>query len=977
MNKRRLIAVITAFLIMLCSSGFAFARQGVMSGTKELRVTQTQWFDIIYTQENSVTAQILYEKADDIYRELAAAYGIEPYFRMPVVITSTVEQFNAYQTNIPYAAIVLYDTAAVFDLAVFSETIASTFTHELTHALTYNHKSKMYRAFAKIFGDGFAGYYLTVTKGMAEGATVSYESSTGEGRLNDSYILQMLRQAKLEGKFPSYSDVKGSADTYPSNSFYYFNGAFAQYLQNTYGMDKYAQFWYNCVNVKKLTVAGAFKKTYGIKLNKAWSDFKEALEVPAVKGADPVALGQTADFFDPASTSFSLKNNAGSLYSNLCVSSQGIYYIDNTHSSVYFVSASELKEGGAVKPKKLFRQDYIDSLKVTPDGRFAAVGYYSTMATNVKHCAGIYDLQNKTWFTVPQTNIVSPSVVMKDGEYYFVMQNYEPQKYFISVKKILLDKRITGLEPYAQLEFAAEEMPSEFTDLGNGRFAFIKKAAMDYSVCITAPELSSITEYTAPIEGLKLQSLSAFDGNLAFSWATKETLPRLGFLNPEEGQFKLAAENISGGIYNPVVFDASSVVYISHFYRQNRILQFKTDSQPLEQYEALVQNTGSQNTSEPAAPAQTIPVELPYKPFKPFVYMTRGLLLPLSLANSYNFMNYGSTGSYMAPFGFTYITSLPWSGNLTILSGGYGLKTKSGVFNIEHQGGAGTSIFNYDLTSNIEFDRFGFKQAGATASVSSSFDFGRRNAVLFSLNGQADYGRISYTNSQGKVVNDNKDVYFKNYEAFIVTYSNVVSSGPGTYERSGFNFSTGVVHSGALKVKPQNTTLLNVYDLAMGVDFYIPHLIPIRCLDTFTYNLPLKIRATLFPMNGSFTAVSTNAEALLFGYDIQKAIPGVSALYINDVTLTIKYTGGADFPDSDDYDKNWHIAYLDKYVKQAADGKFKYHDYATVKLSLGFTPNVGGFADTQFRNNLYISYTFGKKQNLPQKILDFGLEARF
>ena len=46
---------------------------------------------------------------------------------------------------------------------------------------------------SKIFGDVISGHYITVTNGMAEGATVSYESSKGEGRLNDPYALQMIR----------------------------------------------------------------------------------------------------------------------------------------------------------------------------------------------------------------------------------------------------------------------------------------------------------------------------------------------------------------------------------------------------------------------------------------------------------------------------------------------------------------------------------------------------------------------------------------------------------------------------------------------------------------------------------------------------------------------------------------------------------------------------------------------------------------
>ena len=200
----------------------AWSHEGSMAGAGKLRVSQTKYFDIIYSEKNLATAKILYENADQVFEELAAAYGTEPNFRLPVVITTTVEQFNAYYADSPYNRIVVYDTAQIDDLAVFSQTLLSTFTHELTHALTFNLKNKTMRTLAKIFGDAFANHYITVTNGMAEGATVSYESSKGEGRLNDPYALQQIRQAKIEGKFPAYSDVKGSSDAYPRNSFYYF-----------------------------------------------------------------------------------------------------------------------------------------------------------------------------------------------------------------------------------------------------------------------------------------------------------------------------------------------------------------------------------------------------------------------------------------------------------------------------------------------------------------------------------------------------------------------------------------------------------------------------------------------------------------------------------------------------------------------------------------------------------------------------------
>ena len=66
------------------------AQEGSMAGSGKLRVSQTKYFDIIYSQKNLATADILYHNADAVFEELAAAYGIDPYFRLPVVITTSV-----------------------------------------------------------------------------------------------------------------------------------------------------------------------------------------------------------------------------------------------------------------------------------------------------------------------------------------------------------------------------------------------------------------------------------------------------------------------------------------------------------------------------------------------------------------------------------------------------------------------------------------------------------------------------------------------------------------------------------------------------------------------------------------------------------------------------------------------------------------------------------------------------------------------
>ncbi len=956
------------------------AQEGSLSGAGKVRLSQTKYFDIIYSEKNLQSAALLYENADSIFEELAAAYGIEPYFRLPLVITSTVQQFNAYYSDSPFNRIVIYDTAQIEELAVFSQTLLSTFTHELTHALTYNIKSKSFITASKIFGDVISNHFLTVTNGIAEGATVAYESSKGEGRLNDAYALQMLRQAKIENLFPTYSDVKGASDAYPRNSFYYFNGAFTEYLQQKYGMEKYSRFWYLCIN-SALTAASAFKKSYGIKLKDAWKSFEETMTIPFVKAADPVTAGLARDFFIDEDGKISIKNKAGALYSNLSSSQKGLAFIDESCDTIYYAA-----EG---KVKKLFTKDYIDSIKLSYDGRFMALGYYTLASPTIKHCAALYDLEQNKWISVPGNNYVCPSVISDGKDYYFAAQCYKTQTYSICIKKI----EITGsrikvcAENLIEKEFGEEEVPTAFTDLGQGNFAFILKDKLDYSICISNAKLSDIQEFPVPLERMKITSLSAEVNNsnkifrdsnrLIFSWAQKETLPRLGYLDLNKESYILSEENISGGIYTPVVFE-EKLYYTGRFFKDNKLLELVNPQENLfelpasqEKKDAALLNASSLNAAPinaaPSAPASSqteisSPVEkqireLPYKPFSPFKYMFDGVLIPV-----------GGINSSTPTLGFTYYTSLPWYSSLTMLSGGYDISTKSGIFDLSYDSGTDTSLFQYSLYSSFALDKYGFKNLSGKAQTITSFDFGKRSAISLSLEASASLGRT---------LEKNMNSYLSTLEFAALTYSNVIKTGPGTYERGGLKAAAGVLHSYKKQTEPSPSELLDLYDVEFDLALYIPKLIPVLCLDNYTYNLPTKIKTSLFSLNSSSLALaSINSETLIFGYDIQKAMPGISALFINDLIFTFAYTGGFDYQ-TKDLDKNWHFLYVKDYLNQITRKTLKYKNYYTFKFSLGLTPNIGSAANSQMRNNLYLCLHLGKKDQLPEKIFTFGFEAKF
>ena len=59
--------IVCILLFVLVKSLFAW--QGSMSGSGELRVSKTKWFDIIYSEKNEQSASILYENADDVFEK--------------------------------------------------------------------------------------------------------------------------------------------------------------------------------------------------------------------------------------------------------------------------------------------------------------------------------------------------------------------------------------------------------------------------------------------------------------------------------------------------------------------------------------------------------------------------------------------------------------------------------------------------------------------------------------------------------------------------------------------------------------------------------------------------------------------------------------------------------------------------------------------------------------------------------------------
>jgi len=507
---------------------------GQLSGGTNIRSVQSQYFLIIFPEQCIQSAMELRQNADLICQKICSQMNMTcPFNAMPVVITQSTDVYNAYFSNASYDHIVLFDAAAREDLSVYSNTLLSTFEHELTHALTVNQKSDKFRH--RLCNMIYWGDFIETPSMIKEGAAVAQESRGGQGRLNSSYFLHTIRQAKLSGEFPSWPDVLGSRDIYPAGSTpYIFGSSFTQWLQEKYGMQKYADFWWEIINNFHITFRGGFQKVYGVNLNAAWKEFVQSVQVPSIN-SNPLAEEFVGDFFrdagkasgkagkssgksggnadgkaggnedgksgkpaqgdqsapsgQPAQSGkaetkkLDRKNTSGYRYTGLTSCKNGFAYIEGETSSVYFSAIR--KDGSFEKPKKLFAHKGIASISLSPDGAFLALSYYSYNSMNVKTKVKLYNMQTGDWTSLDETGLRDATVLIARGakegkpcEYALAAVKVSGQNSYIKTYRI----KDGQLEEDTELFLGKGEAPFSLCGGSGGNIAFLCRQDSEWKI---------------------------------------------------------------------------------------------------------------------------------------------------------------------------------------------------------------------------------------------------------------------------------------------------------------------------------------------------------------------------------------------------------------------------------------------------------------------------------------------------------------
>lgn len=849
--------LLTVLVILL--SGFTVQLDALENDGNNLYVINTEFFDFIYKEKSETTALILAEKADGLYRKAASLLCTETNLHLPVYIISDIQQLNGYFTNSPYNQIGIYDTPCdIDDLAVFSETIVSDFYHELIHAITINMKSNTSEAISKVMGDFFSPAMLMhSTLSTLEGATVSFESMDGEGRLNNGDSMAYLVQAKLEDKFPSWIEASGVRDVFPSGPYpYYFGGAFSDFIQKKYGMEKYSEFWKECGKISLKLVEDIYRDVYGKKIDEDWEAFRNSVPVPAL-----CLDSEVTGILNRPSYSKCMAVRQGER--------KGVVFLkDNS----YVMYAGTGDDGKLEEPVTLFSGDSsFKNLSFTEDGRYLFVISLDTLNSG-KYCLRIYDMRQADFLScrLPETVQAAVqkgsdgveylvTVAVHDGETYREIRRFQDILLEGEKAELLFSEKYNRYSENYGLISTPESLVSLQKDSGTWKL-YLDSVSEGYfkdhrEYCLPEGMVPSSISFSGSHQGKTYISLSvAGKGLLAGDETSPGSLSRLLLLEVDEASGNIHAslqkQDVSGGLHD-VCYDPVSdgLFFISR----------KAESQDPSLCSGVpgglrtladLEERDSSGRSDENVPLVTRYSSQDRKPYNKYSSLLQGMLLPVGVNL---FTDDVSLGVTYVSMDITQSCQLIVSAGMDPFSG---------------KGSAGISFSTglFGITIAPEWNSNGFDKFRMFLNAGLEMPFRTENEYLY-VGGAS--GVLLCPDKTSGLNNTLKAGYGMNYRTGMEYYSRLGFSAYMTLDNS-INWS-------------RNEALHGYLNIGLQLSARLPKVLPLENYGRHTFNMPLSVSAALMADQNNF--LSLGAETVLYSYEFQKEVP-YADLYCNRFSWT-------------------------------------------------------------------------------------------
>lgn len=873
---------------------------------ENLYTLRSEHFEFIYPAESEETAVILYENAENLYEKATSLLKTDINIFLPVYITPNTQQLNAYFTAAPYNRIVFYDTPAdSFSLAVFSNTKVYIFYHELVHAITMNMKNGFWNFLSTLLGDVYSPSYLySSSLSFLEGATVSFESMDGEGRLNNGDSLAYLVQAKIEDVFPSWKDASGPRDIFPKTQYaYLFGGAFNSYIQKKYGLEKYSELWNFCGSGGGWNpfIDGSFKKVYGVSLEEEWNAFAETIPVPAL--ADDVEVFPVAD--KPSyHSAMAFRNGA----------EKGIAFLDNSSYIKYVPIDSDTGLPGKAR-KLLLGDKYISDMAFSEDGRYLLINGIGTNLANV-YSLKIYDMEQDEYVAREVYPLSSACTADFDGygkfvvgaavrsgrayleirDFNEVLEQGNNAAVLYSAKlpvlrevyslcaaggKIWSLEKESGVWNIAVYEFGAKEnhcylerkevypfpkgvVPSSFAYGGtsNGMYTFYcAVAGKGYTATENTPgALSRLLTVEIPMP--QDSSCASAEPNAQEESSVEAVAAK--------ARFSLAKGDVSGGVHRPFYDPSTDTLYFIARKAESLDVSYchgipgglcelsPVYAVPAAQDANFTSSGQSSQNEELASDAQdftqntmgglqdeelVLPAERGI--YNPLRFIFPGTFIPAGL---------DLTTEEVYLLGATWVTFDPTESFKILVSGGWDYFNVKGGVSARVFGGP--SFLSYELSLLSEWNRFGFDKIRSKGVLSGAVPVNTR------------FQEIQYGNSLEYEYQNSTHTFMNKFR---IGYASEFKTGKGFFDKLSFMAGTTFITEGFFSNNSQ-------FNLQNNIGLF---------LNAGTGGLfPISAQASV--VGDAKTFLSLSGDVMLFSAEIQKGVP-LLPFFANRFTLTAGY----------------------------------------------------------------------------------------
>ena len=538
---------------------------GVLSSPRRVYVITTKHFEIMFPKESAATAKYIADNADSLYDKAKEIVGDIHDFSMPIIISPDSDVLDASYSTLPYNRIIVFDALETFGLTDDSYPLLDCLYREIFRAVSCSVRSPFNHFIHKTVG---RDAYQPISLMYLPFAFAQAYIDISTGCLNDAYYQQLLIQAKLEDNFPSWFQAASLRDIYPGNDICYAAAsAFSAFLMQTYGIEKYADFWKECGNMNLLFMPGIFYKVYNEQISNVWKSFKDTVPLPS----DMNHLAQ----MDNASREV-FNTDSQRLFSNILYTNYGVVWYD---AMCHEVDIYDSKNNVFGLRQLLFIAEEIERLTLSPDGRYILVSF--TREKNRKEFnkvnTSIFDLKEREFLDYSFDLRDSAFVTDEQGNLCVAGVEIESKKPVIQIYKLKPENESSDL--IYEEKFERSSVPHLLNPAGDGKISYLlsdnkesyfaiqnfsaeKKDSFKTNVNKKIWKiLDNSGQSITPISMIYHDSAKEKIKGYSFSYLPKKEgqLARAGFIsvddNSEPQTLYLQDCNISGGVYYPVLND--------------------------------------------------------------------------------------------------------------------------------------------------------------------------------------------------------------------------------------------------------------------------------------------------------------------------------------------------------------------------------------------------------------------------------------